>query len=119
MIQIQVTNEVRQSTGYVEVTYKMWFVLPAIYGTGATPIKGLSVIIASYPDGFGSEIVAPDGTLITLVETRPLPVTTPTLNQIKNQLQQRYIAVRNKLDGLTLTTYDQIAGLTFDGTSWL
>lgn len=119
MIQIQVINEVRQAAGYVEVTYKMWFALPIIYGTGAVPIKGLSTIIASYPDGFGSEIVAPDGTVITFTETRSLSIPLPTLAQLKTQLQNRYTQIRNKLDSLTLTPYDTIAGLTWDGTAWL
>lgn len=118
MTQIQVINEVRQSAGYVEVTYKMWFILPAIFGTGASPIKGLSTILSSYPDGFLSEIVAPDGTLITFTETKPLPIPTPNLAQIKNNLQARYTQIRTKLDSLTLTPYDTIAGLSFDGTNW-
>lgn len=38
--------------------------------------------------------------------------------QIKNQLQAKYTQIRTKLDSLTLTPYDTIAGLSFDGTIW-
>ena len=116
MIQIQ-TISVKRNPTYLDFTYKMWFVLPAIYGTGAAPIKGLSTILASYPDGFGSEIIAPDGTLITFSETFGIPLTV-TLAQIKTQLQNRYTQIRTKLDSLILTPYDTIAGLSFDGTNW-
>lgn len=120
MTQIQVIGLSRQQTGYIEITYKMWFVLPAIYGTGANPIKGLNSVLSSYTaDGYGIEIVPPDGTLITFTETRPLPVTIPTLAQLKTQLQTRYTQIRTKLDSLTLTPYDTIAGLSYDGTNWV
>lgn len=118
MTQIQ-TIATKRYPSYLDFTYKMWFVLPAIYGNGATPIKGLSIILASYPDGFGSEILAaPDNTVITFSETIGIPLTA-TLPQIKTQLQNKYTQIRTKLDSLTLTPYDTIAGLAFDGTNWL
>lgn len=116
MTQIQ-TIAVKRNPSYLDFTYKMSFVLPAIYGTGATPIKGLNVILASYPDGFSSEIIAPDGTVITFSETIGIPLNA-TLAQIKTQLIAKYGTIRNKLDSLTLTSYDTIAGLSYDGTNW-
>lgn len=116
MTQIQ-TISIKRNPSYLDFTYKMSFVLPAVYGNGATPIKGLSIILASYPDGFSSEIVSPDGTVLTFTETLGIPLTA-TLAQIKTQLIAKYSTIRNKLDSLTLTSYDTIAGLSYDGTNW-
>lgn len=116
MTQIQTINAKRYSS-YTDLTYKMYFVLPAIYGTGASPIKGLNIILSSYPDGFSSEIISPDGTVIIFSETVGVPITA-TLAQIKTQLISKYSSIRTKLDSLTLTAYDTIAGLSYDGTNW-
>lgn len=117
MTQIQVISIKRNLTSY-DFTYKMWFVLPAIYGTGAAPIKGLSSIVESYPDGFDTEVIPPDGTLITYMETVGLLLNV-TLAQIKSQLQSKYATIRTKLDSLTLSPADSIIGLSYDGTNWV
>lgn len=116
MTQIQ-TIAVKRNPSYLDFTYKMWFILPIIYGTGSAPIKGLSIIISSYPEGFSSEVLVPDGTVITFSETVGIPLVI-TLAQIKTQLQNKYTQIRAKLDSLTLSPYDTISGLSFDGTTW-
>lgn len=116
MVQIQTIGIKRNITSF-DFTYKMYFLLPAIYGTGSAPKVGLSIILESYPDGFNSEIIVPEGTVITFSETIGV-LNSATLVQIKNQLQNKYTQIRTKLDSLTLTPYDTIAGLSFDGTTW-
>ena len=118
MTQIQILNIKRNLTaGYVEVTYKMSFTLPAIYGTGANPIYGLSSIIQSFPDGFSLEVIPVTGTVIVLNETKSVP-SSVTLAQVQSQLQTRYTNVRAQLDALTLTPYDSAVGQSFDGSVW-
>lgn len=117
MIQIQ-TISIKRNLSYIDFTYKMRFILPAVYGTGAAPINGFDIILSSHPDNFSSEIISPEGTVITFHETLGVPLTV-TINQIKNQLEAKYTQIRNKLDSLTLTPYDTIAGLTYNGTNWV
>ena len=119
MTTIQITGTKRyDAQNYAEVSYKMTFTLPAIWGTGASPIAGLSIIVASFPDGFSTEVIAITGTVVTFSNTVSVPITV-TLNQIKNGLITKYNSIRTQLDGLTLKTWDQVAGLTYDGTNWI
>lgn len=117
MTQIQITSIKRELTGYVGATYKMSFTLPAVYGTGVNPIDGLSKIVASYAGNYGIEVIPVTGTVITLNETIS-PDTSFNLAQAKTFLQARYTAVRNLLDSLSLSTYDNMTGLSFDGSVW-
>lgn len=118
MTQIQIFGLKRSLTGYAEVTYKMSFTLPAIFGTGANPIEGLSKIAASYSaNNFGIEVIPVTGTVITLFETVS-PDTGFTLAQAKAFLQNRYTAVRAQLDALSLSVLDNLSGLDFDGSVW-
>lgn len=117
MTQIQVTAIKRYGTGGVEVSYKMWFLLPSIWGTVVSPIAGLSTIINSYPDNFGTEVVG-GITVITYTGVKGLDNPAAGLAAIKLILQAIYTFIRNRLDSLTLTPYDQLAGLTWDGTNW-
>lgn len=48
MTQIEIISVNRQLAGYIELTYKMRFTLPAVWGTGANPIVGLEKIVAAY-----------------------------------------------------------------------
>ena len=114
--QIQITN-VKRFASYIELSYKMRFTLPAIYGTGANPIEGLDRIVAAYPDNFGLEIIPTTGTVIIFRETASVP-SNVTLAQIKTQLQNKYSNIRTKLDNLTLDSWDSVCGLSFDGATW-
>lgn len=119
MTTIEITGTKRyDSQLYAEITYKMRFTLPAIWGTGATPIAGLSSIVASYPDGFSTEIVPVTGTVVVYSATQSVPITV-TLAQVKTGLINKYNSIRTQLDALTLKSWDQIAGLTYDGTNWI
>lgn len=115
MTQIQVTS-VRRYTTYAEVTYKMRFTLPAIYGTGTNPIQGLSAIVSSY-EGYGIEVIPVTGTVITYTKTQSVSLST-TQNQIQTGLTDIYIGIRSQLDALTLSPFDTLAGLSYNGTSW-
>lgn len=117
MTQIQIISIKRELTGYITATYKMSFTLPAIYGTGSNPIDGLSKIAASYSNGFGIEVIPVTGTVITLIESQPPDIST-NLAQMKTFLQNRYTQVRATLDGLSLNAFDNITGLSFDGSVW-
>jgi hypothetical protein len=117
MTQIQIVN-IRRNASYSEITYQMGFLLPVIYGTGSSPIKGLGIIISSYPDGFSLGTDAVAGTIINYTETVSLNTANPTLAAIKTQLQNRYIAIRARLDALSLSNFDTLAGLSYDGTIW-
>lgn len=117
MTQIQIINFKRELTGYISATYKMSFTLPAIYGTGGSPIDGLSKIVASYAGNFGTEVIPVTGTVITLYENIS-PDSSFTLAQAKTFLQNRYTTVRGQLDSLSLSTYDNITGLSWDGSVW-
>lgn len=118
MTQIQIISLKRSLTGYTEVTYKMSFTLPAIFGTGSNPIEGLSKIANSYSDtNFSIEVIPVTGTVITLYETKS-PDNSFTLAQAKTFLQTRYAAVRAQLDGLSLSVLDSMSGLEFDGSIW-
>lgn len=116
MTLIQITR-LKRNLSYLELSHKMTFLLPAVYGTGATPVAGLDAIVASYPDGFATEVVPVTGTVITFTETVSVPLTV-TLAQAKTSLQNKYATIRAKLDGLTLDPLDRIAGLSWDGTTW-
>jgi len=117
MIQIETTG-LKRNDSYIEISYKMRFVLPSIYGTAANPIKGLDIIISSYPDGFLTEDVAGVGIVIAYSKTESVNLSV-TLAQIKTALQSRYATIRSKLDSLILSPYDTLAGLSWDGTNWL
>lgn len=117
MTQIQILNVKRNSTGYIEVSYKMTFTLPGIFGTGAIPIEGLSKIAASYPDNFGIEVIPVVGTVITYTNTLSIDGSI-TLGAGRTALQNRYAAIRAQLDGLTLSPYDTISGQSWDGATW-
>lgn len=117
MTEIQITGVRRTAVGGVEISHKMWFLLPTIYGTGAAPITGLNTILGSYPDGFGSEIVG-GITVITFLGVKALDNPASGLAAIKLILQAIYTAIRTKLDSLTLSPYDTLAGLSWDGTNW-
>lgn len=52
-----------------------------------------------------------------MTETRSLSATID-LPTIKTQLQLRYTALRTQLDGLTLDSWDNAAGLSWDGATW-
>jgi len=116
MTQIQITGTKRYPS-YSEISYKMRFTLPAIYGTGTNPIAGLSQIAASFPDGFSIEIIPVTGTIITYSETRSIDLGT-TINQIQTGLQNKYSQLRTQLDNLTLSPYDNIVGLSWNGSAW-
>lgn len=116
MTQIEIVA-LKRNDSYIELSYKMRFVLPSIYGTGALPISGLEIILSSFPDGFSSEDVIGTGKVVVFNKTESINLSV-SLAQIKTALQNRYTAVRTKLDSLTLTTYDTIAGLSWDGTNW-
>ena len=115
MTQIQVTSVRRYST-YAEVTYKMRFTLPAIYGTGTNPIQGLSAIVSSY-DGYGIEVIPVTGTVITYTKTQSVALST-TQTQIQTGLTDIYTSIRSQLDALTLSPFDTLAGLSYNGTTW-
>lgn len=117
MTQIQILNVKRNLAGYIEVSYKMTFTLPAIFGTGANPIEGLGKIAASYPDNFCIEIIPVVGTVIVYTNTASIDGSI-TLPAARTLLQNKYAAIRAQLDGLTLTPYDTISGQSWDGTSW-
>lgn len=119
MTQIKITAANRNPNGYIELTYFMRFVLPTIYGTTQVPIVGLQTILNSYPDGFILETTtdSPALTFIDYSKTVSFP-SSVTLAQIKTGLQGVYTTIRAKLDSLTLTPYDTISGLSYDGTNW-
>lgn len=117
MTQIQVINIKRQITGYIEVSYKMTFTLPAIFGTGLNPIEGLSKIVQSYSDRYSIEVIPVIGIVMVVNETKS-PDINLSVPQIKTFLQGRYSALRTEIDGLTLTNFDSLAGLSYDGSAW-
>lgn len=116
MTQIQILNEKRNAS-YVEITYKMRFILPVIYGTGTSPIAGLDSIIKSFPDGFSLETIPVTGIVIVYTQTTSVDLSI-TLNQGQTFLQNKYSLIRSQLDALSLTPYDNIAGLSWDGSTW-
>ena len=116
MTQIQIIN-LKRYDSYAEVSYKMTFVLPAIYGTGATPIAGLSTIISSFPEGYSTEVIPVDGTVITYSKTSSINLAA-TLVQIQSALESFYNTIRTSLDAITLSPQDNIAGLSYNGTIW-
>lgn len=120
MTQIQFIALNRQGAGYVEITYKMSFTLPAIWGTGANPISGLNTIVSSFQGLFAVEVIPVTGTIVTVIETKsvPLDVTLPT---IRTQMQNRYTELRNLLDAQVLSVWDSAAGfISVDGgANWV
>lgn len=117
MTQIQILNINRQLAGYIELTYKMSFTLPAIWGTGGSPIVGLDKIVAAYPQKFGVEVIPVTGTIVTATETVSVPSNVLQAT-IRTQLQNRYTALRSTLDALTLDAWDSAAGQSWDGATW-
>ena len=117
MTQIEILS-FNKYDSYTEVSYKMRFTLPAIYGTSSNPIKGLNAILNSFPGGgYSTEVTPADGTVITYSKTSPIPLGATVL-QIESSLQALYTSIRNALDLATLSPHDTIAGLGFDGATW-
>lgn len=117
MTQIQILNINRALAGYIELTYKMSFTLPAIWGTGASPIVGLEKIVDAYPQNFAVEVIPVTGTIVSATETISVP-SSVTQATIRTQLQNRYSALRTSLDNLTLDAWDNAAGQSWDGSTW-
>lgn len=117
MTEIQILSVKRQIAGYIELTYKMSFTLPTIWGTGANPIAGLDKIVAAYPANYSIEVIPVTGTIVTATETQSVP-SNATVATIKTQLQTRYGELRTALDALTLDNWDSVAGLSWDGSTW-
>lgn len=116
MTQIQILNEKRYPS-YIEISYKMRFLLPAIYGTGTSPIAGIESIVRSFPDSFSLEVIPVTGTVIVYTQSISVDLSV-TLGQGQTFLQNKYSSIRTQLDALTLTPYDNIAGLSWDGATW-
>jgi len=117
MTQIQILNINRALTGYIEITYKMSFTLPAIWGTGANPIVGLEKIVAGYGSKYAVEVIPVTGTIVTITQSQSVP-STVLLSSIRTQLQNIYTQTRAILDGLTLDAWDNAAGQSWDGSTW-
>lgn len=117
MTQIQILNIYRAAAGYIELTYKMSFTLPAIWGTGANPIVGLSKIVNAYPQNFVVETIPVTGTIVAAIETISVPANVSQAT-IRTQLQNRYTVLRTNLDSLTLDAWDNAAGQSWDGATW-
>lgn len=117
MTQIQIISINRQVAGYIELTYKMSFTLPAIWGTGANPIVGLDKIVAAYSSMYGVEVIPVTGTVVTLTQTQSVPNSVSQAT-IRTQLQNIYATNRALLDGLTLDAWDNAAGQSWDGAIW-
>lgn len=117
MTQIQILNINRALAGYIELRYKMTFTLPAIWGTGGSPIVGLEKIVAAYPQNFAVEVIPVTGTVVSAIETVSV-LSNTTQATIRTQLQNRYTALRAILDALTLDAWDNAAGQSWDGATW-
>lgn len=117
MTQIQIIN-LRKYDVYTEISYKLTFVLPAIYGSGANPIAGLSAIVSSLGDGYSLEVIPVDGTVITYSKISSIS-SAATQGQIQTSLVSLYTTIRTALDALILSPYDTLAGLIYNGSSWV
>lgn len=117
MKQIEIQS-IRRQDSYIEISVKMTFTLPTIFGTGTDPIDGVNAIVSSYPDGFYTELLVPEGTVIGYSQLISLDLDV-TVNQIKNKLESRYSNIRSKLDSLVLKPLDLLVGLSYDGTNWV
>ncbi len=116
MTQIQILEFERKST-HVDVVYKMIFTLPAALGTGTSPIAGLDAILASYPDSYRSEVIPVEGTVIVKTE-RATAGYDMQLNQMQSYLQSRYTTEVARINSISLNAYDNIAGLSWNGSVW-
>lgn len=120
MTQIEIINLRRTPNGYNEVTYKMRFTLPTVFGTGTSPIDGLEKIVSSYSDittSYNIESIPVIGSVIVATETKSVDGTF-SVAAIKSYLENRYSALRTSLDSVALSSYDTMAGLVWNGSVW-
>lgn len=117
MKQIEIVS-LKKYDSYSEISYKMRFELPVVFGTKDIPIKGLSAIIQSINGGYNIEEGGVEGSVITYTNLISLDLST-TLPQIKSKLINQYGSIRSKLDNLSIKPIDTISGLSYDGTNWI
>lgn len=119
LTEITLTGFYKNPNGYSELSYMMRFALPSIFGTTQAPLAGLQIIVSSFPDGY---VLEKDTTTIPasyyIDYSGSISSSGESLAQLKTRLQNKYTAIRNKLDGLTLTPVDNLVGLSWDGTIW-
>ena len=114
MKQIEIIN-IQRNPSYIEVNYLMRFPMPASLLLNGTPYAKVDKIL----QGYGYQYENDNGVhSVIFIDTVSISGS-PTLNQFKNQIVNKYGSKAADVSSIILKPFDVLLSGYYDGTNWI